>query len=159
VSAGNEEEAILTWIFHRAAFHRVRSWTAIALLVGAAALGVSACGGDDDDENGEETAAETATAPAGGGQTVSISETDFALDPSHPTVKAGTVTFNVTNDGQTEHNLEVEGPGGEEELEQDLAPGESGQLTVDLSEPGTYEFYCPVDDHKGMGMEGEITVQ
>lgn len=105
----------------------------------------------------------TATAPAGGGggggETVEISGTDFAFDPTNPTVKAGTVTFNLTNDGQTTHNIEVEGPNGEAELEQDLAPGESGQLTVDLSEPGTYEMYCPVGNHKDMGMEGEITVR
>jgi plastocyanin len=24
--------------------------------------------------------------------------------------------------------------------------------------PGKYEFYCPVGNHKEMGMEGEITV-
>jgi uncharacterized cupredoxin-like copper-binding protein len=65
----------------------------------------------------------------------------------------------LKNDGQTTHSIEVEGPNGEAELEQDLAPGESGELKVDLSEPGTYEFYCPVDDHKGLGMEGEVTVR
>ncbi len=37
-------------------------------------------------------------------------------------------------------------------------PGSSGTLTVDLK-PGTYEFYCPVANHKEMGMEGEITVK
>jgi uncharacterized cupredoxin-like copper-binding protein len=129
------------------------------------AIPLAGCG-DDDDEGDTEAATEaTSTATAGGGggggggETVDISETDFALDPSNPTVKAGTVTFNVANDGETTHNLEVEGPNGESELEQDLAPGDSGQLTVDLSKPGTYEMYCPVDDHKGDGMEGEITVQ
>jgi uncharacterized cupredoxin-like copper-binding protein len=25
--------------------------------------------------------------------------------------------------------------------------------------PGKYEFYCPVANHKEMGMEGEITVK
>lgn len=130
------------------------------LLATGALFAIPLAGCGDDDEGDTEAAAEaTSTAAAAGGETVDISETDFALDPSDPTVKAGTVTFDVTNDGQTTHNLEVEGPNGEEELEQDLAPGESGQLTVDLSEPGTYEMYCPVDDHKGMGMEGEITVQ
>jgi uncharacterized cupredoxin-like copper-binding protein len=74
-------------------------------------------------------------------------------------VKAGEVTFVLKNDGQIDHNIEVEGPSGEAELEQDLGPGESGELTVDLSEPGTYEFYCPVDDHKDLGMTGEVSVQ
>ena len=40
----------------------------------------------------------------------------------------------------------------------DLEPGESADLTVDFSEAGEYEMYCPVDGHRGMGMEGSITV-
>jgi uncharacterized cupredoxin-like copper-binding protein len=139
------------------------AWRRLTVLLATGALfAIPLVGcGDDDDEGETEAATEATSTPAagGGGETVNISETDFALDPSDPAVKAGTVTFNVTNDGQTTHNLEVEGPNDEAELEQDLAPGESGQLTVDLSEPGTYEMYCPVDDHKGMGMEGAITVR
>jgi uncharacterized cupredoxin-like copper-binding protein len=123
------------------------------------AIPLAGCGDDDDDGETEAATEATSVPAAGGGEAVSISETDFALDPSDPTVKAGTVTFDVTNDGQTTHNLEIEGPNGEAELEQDLSPGQSGQLTVDLSKPGKYEMYCPVDDHKGMGMEGEITVR
>jgi uncharacterized cupredoxin-like copper-binding protein len=140
---------------------RLLRWASVAMLIAAASFVLAACGGDDDDnDTSENTAASTGTAPAGGGaaQAVDVSETDFKLDPSDPTVKAGQVTFNVTNDGQVTHSLEVEGPNGDQELEGDLAPGQSGKLTVDLSKPGTYEFYCPIDDHKGMGMEGEITV-
>jgi len=86
-------------------------------------------------------------------------ETDFRLDPANPTIKkAGTVRFNVENRGQSPHALEVEGPKGEAKTGQ-LSPGASTTLTVDLSKPGTYEMYCPVDDHKGMGMKGKITVQ
>jgi uncharacterized cupredoxin-like copper-binding protein len=124
-----------------------------ALSVTVAALMLaSGCGGDDD-----ETASAGSAASAGG-QTVSISETDYELDPSDPTVQPGTVSFRVTNDGGVAHNLEVEGPKGEVELEQDIDPGESGTLTVDLSQPGSYEMYCPVGNHRDLGMEGEITV-
>jgi plastocyanin len=129
------------------------------------ALGVIAGCGDDDDDTSTEAASTstesttTAASGGGGGETLALSETDFALDPADPTVKAGTVTIEATNDGQTTHNIEVEGPDGEAELEQDLAPGDTGTLEVDLSEPGTYEWYCPVGNHKEMGMEGEITVE
>ena len=116
------------------------------------ALAVAGCGGDDN----ETTAA--SGAQSAGGQTVNISETEYKLDPSDPTVQAGTVSFKATNDGSIDHSLEVEGPKGEQELKQDLAPGESGTLTVDLSQPGKYEFYCPIDGHRERGMEGEITV-
>ena len=141
---------------------------AMIVLAVALSLGLVACGDDDDDDaapatsaeaTGEETTTTAEEAPAeGGGETVQVSETDFAIDPANPTVQAGTVTFEVTNDGQAPHNLEVEGNGIEEELEADLAAGESGTLTVDL-QPGTYEWYCPVGNHAEMGMEGELTVE
>jgi uncharacterized cupredoxin-like copper-binding protein len=117
------------------------------------ALAITGCGGDDN-----ATPAGGTTAPSAGAQTVNVSETEYKLDPSDPTVQAGTVSFKATNDGSADHNLEVEGPEGEQELDQNIAPGESGTLTVDLSKPGKYEFYCPVDGHRDLGMEGEITV-
>ena len=105
------------------------------------------------------TTEEAAGGGGGGGETVNVSLVDFKLDPADPTVKAGEVTFKATNDGDTTHSLEIEGPGEETELPQDLAPGDSGAVTVDLSKPGTYEWYCPIDSHKEEGMEGEITVE
>jgi uncharacterized cupredoxin-like copper-binding protein len=127
----------------------------VSACVAITALAIAGCGGDDN-----ETTATTAASgtPSAGGQTVNISETEYQLDPSDPSVKAGTVSFKATNDGSIDHSLEVEGPSGEQELEQDLTPGQSGTLTVDLSQPGKYEFYCPVENHRERGMEGEITV-
>jgi len=138
-------------------------WGLLAVLAVAASLGLAACGGDDDD--GGDTAA-TTTAPTGAtgaagaaGETVDITMTDFEFDPSDPTVKPGEVTFDVTNDGETLHNMEVEGPSGEAELPEDLQPGDRDELSVDLSEAGTYRFYCPVGNHEDLGMVGEVTVR
>jgi uncharacterized cupredoxin-like copper-binding protein len=133
----------------------------VLVIAAAASLGLAACGGDDNGDDSSTSAATTSgsAATGGGGQTVKIGETEYKLDPSDPTVKAGTVSFDVSNDGKVTHSLEVEGPNGEEQLPTDLAPGDSGKLSVDLSKPGTYEMYCPIDDHKGMGMTGEITVE
>jgi uncharacterized cupredoxin-like copper-binding protein len=136
-------------------------------LLATGALALAGCGDDESDTTSSAattstTSSETSgggAAGGGGGETVPVSETDFKLDPADPTVKAGTVTFEVSNDGETTHSLEVEGPSGEEELDQDLAPGDQGTLDVDLSKPGTYEWYCPVGNHRELGMEGEITVQ
>jgi plastocyanin len=143
---------------------------AVAVPLAVFPLALAACG-DDDDDGGETTAAaetttedtttETTTEePAGGGgggETVDVSLKDFSIDPADPTVKAGTVTFAVSNDGETVHNLEIEGDGLEEELSSDLSAGDSGDLTVDL-QPGTYEWYCPIGNHRDLGMEGEVTV-
>ena len=110
------------------------------------------------------TAAATPASTTGGGAsgaggTVDLTATDFKFDPSDPTAKSGEVTFNLKNDGQTTHSLEIEDVNGEDvELEGDVSPGSSGTVKADLK-PGTYEFYCPVDNHKEMGMTGEITVK
>jgi uncharacterized cupredoxin-like copper-binding protein len=149
---------------------RARLVVLAAAALAIAAVPVAGCGGDDDDDEPEAAATTTTTEteaggggeePSGGGrgETLDVSLVDFRIEPPNPTVQAGMVTFNVSNDGEAPHNLEVEGPTGEAELEQDLAPGESGELTVDLSEPGTYEWYCPVGNHRDLGMEGELTVQ
>jgi uncharacterized cupredoxin-like copper-binding protein len=134
----------------------------VTAVVAVAAMGAFAagCGGGDDNSTSTAASATTTAAQGGaGGSSVDVSETDFKLNPSDPKVKAGQVTFNVSNHGQTVHSLEVEGPNGEEELPSDLSPGQSGVLSVDLSKPGKYEFYCPIGNHKQLGMKGEITVQ
>jgi len=118
---------------------------ALAGLVLSVAL--AGCGGDDG-----------SSSSSSGSQTVEVHLTDFALDPSQLSVqKPGTYTFRAVNDGQTVHALQIEGHGIEEETEE-IQPGESAEVTVELPEPGDYELYCPVDDHKAMGMEGSLDV-
>ena len=133
------------------------------VLAGGALLAVplAGCGGGSDNNDTSASATtQSTTAGGAGGQTIDVSETDYKLNPSDPTVKAGQVTIKATNDGQTTHSVEIEDvtPGNDEKLPNDLTPGQSGELTVNLK-PGTYEWYCPIDGHKGLGMKGEITVQ
>jgi uncharacterized cupredoxin-like copper-binding protein len=139
---------------------------ATMLAIGAAvAVPIAGCGGGDDNDNSGDTseAGQASTtggaAATGAGGTVDLTATDFKFDPSDPTVKSGEVTFNLKNDGQTTHSLEIEDVNGQDqELEGDVSAGSSGTLKVNLP-AGRYEFYCPVDNHKEMGMEGEITVK
>jgi plastocyanin len=142
---------------------RLPALTALAITA-VGVLAIAGCGGDDDSDTTAATPTTTNTAAQGGtasqgGGTINVSLVDYRLDPADPTVKAGQVSIKATNDGQVPHSIEVEGPNGDQELESDLSPGDSGTLTVDLSKPGTYEWYCPVGNHKEMGMEGEITVK
>jgi uncharacterized cupredoxin-like copper-binding protein len=109
---------------------------------------LAACGSDDDSDEGNASA---------GGEVVDVALSDFMIDPSTIDVEPGSYTFHVVNDGATVHALEVEGPDGEVETEQ-LEPGESADLNVDLQENGEFEMYCPVGDHKSRGMEGTIAV-
>lgn len=114
---------------------------ALALL----ALALAGCGSDD------SSTSESARA------SLQVSETDFKLDPSTLNVDAaGTVTISAVNDGGTEHALEIEGPGVEEETDT-IAPGESAEVTVEL-QAGRYEMYCPIGNHRELGMEGTIVV-
>ena len=136
---------------------------ATLLAIGAAvAVPMAGCGGSSGD-NSTSNAATPATTGGGGGPgasgTVDLSATDFKFDPSEPTVKSGNVTFNLKNDGQVTHSLEIEDVSGEDkELEGEVSPGSDGTRTADLK-PGTSEFYCPVGYHREMGMTGEITVK
>ena len=130
-----------------------------AVLV-VALIGVAGCGGDDNGGGGT-TAATTTTGESTtqAAKAIDVSLTDFKIDPPNPRIaKAGQVAFRVKNDGGTVHSLEVEGPNGETKLPSELNPGQTGALTVDLSKPGKYEWYCPVDNHKGLGMKTQITV-
>jgi plastocyanin len=143
----------------------------MAAILVAIPLAFAACGDDDDEETtaaSEETIEATTgggysggggggETAGGGGETVAISETEFALDPADATVAAGPLTIEVTNDGGTTHNLEVEGDG-VEEITSDLAPGDSEALELDLP-AGSYEMYCAIGTHKDQGMEGTLTVE
>ena len=131
---------------------RHRRLTGLAGMLLVLVLLMTGCG-DDDDDDGDDTGA----TPAADAQTVNVTLTEFAIEmPS--TIQAGPVSFIVTNDGEVEHNFEVEGEGIEEEFEENLAPGETQTLNIEL-EPGTYEVYCPVGDHQGQGMTTELTVE
>jgi uncharacterized cupredoxin-like copper-binding protein len=120
-------------------------------LVPIAVLALAGCGGNGDESEGGTTT--TATA----GKMVEVSLVDFAIKPATVSLDApGTYTFEVSNDGQTQHALEIEGNGVEEETDT-LGPGESGEVTVELA-AGEYEIYCPVDGHRANGMEGTLVV-
>jgi plastocyanin len=134
------------------------------IVVGALiAITIAACGGDDDETTtaaSEITTEQTGGAGAGSsgaGETVEISETEYKLDPSEVTTKAGEVTFAIRNDGSANHNLEIEGDG-VEEVSDTISGGQSTELTVDL-QAGTYEMYCAIEGHRELGMEGGVTVE
>jgi uncharacterized cupredoxin-like copper-binding protein len=102
------------------------------------------------------TQTQTTPAPKGGG-TLTVGETEYKLNPSNPTAKAGAVTVTAKNDGTITHNLEVQGNGVEKKTA-DLQPGSSGSLKLNLK-PGTYQIYCAIPGHKQLGMKGNLVVK
>jgi uncharacterized cupredoxin-like copper-binding protein len=63
----------------------------------------------------------------------------------------------IHNAADIVHGFEVEGQGMEEEIAE-IQPGATDSLTVTFEQPGTYEIYCPVDDHEQRGMVGTLEV-
>lgn len=130
--------------------------TTLLVLCVSIPLALSACGGDDASPS-SDSGSSTEAASSGGTADVSISETEYQLDPSDPTAEAGSVTIEAVNDGSIVHDLVIEGNGVDEEIE-DLEPGASDEVTIDL-DPGTYAIYCSIADHRADGMDGELTVE
>ncbi|HVH09225.1 MAG TPA: cupredoxin domain-containing protein [Gemmatimonadales bacterium] len=89
---------------------------------------------------------------------IAVRLSEWKVELSQQTIRAGTVRFAVTNTGSIPHGFEVEGAGIEREIET-IAPGGSDTLTLTLKS-GTYEVYCPVggDSHKKLGMETHLKV-
>jgi glucose/arabinose dehydrogenase/uncharacterized cupredoxin-like copper-binding protein len=104
-----------------------------------------------------EEVAEGTTAPAGEGNPIPVSLVDGVIEMP-ASIPAGLTTFAVTNDGTMAHNFEIEGGDLEEQFDENLQPGESNTMTVDLP-AGEYEIYCPVGDHRARGMELTLTVE
>ena len=128
------------------------------LLLIPAALALAACGGSSGSSSDESSG--TQTTSGGVVQTIQISEKEFSLNPSTVTLsKPGTYEFQVTNDGEITHALEIEEGGGGAEAESgDIAAGEMKTMRFTFSGDGSFEMYCPIDGHKDQGMKGTINV-
>ena len=110
-----------------------------------------------------------AKASAAGPGGVGITFGDMWIKSSVPSVKAGKVTFNVRNTGQTMHGFAiVKAPaklnGGDVDESTFLASGEhlqaggSGTVTANLK-PGSYELICHMPGHYAAGQHIPFTVK
>lgn len=100
-----------------------------------------------------------AEAQAAEPQIVDVALSNFVIDMPDA-LPAGPTRFAITNNGQAPHNFVIEGNGLNRKLANNLQPGQSGFLNVDLA-PGTYTIFCPVGEgaHREQGMELTLTVQ
>jgi uncharacterized cupredoxin-like copper-binding protein len=91
-------------------------------------------------------------------EVVKVTMKDGDLGFKEMTVK-GETRFNIENAGTNDHAFEIEGEIGGQEFEvasRVLKPGQSSVVIVKLP-PGTYDAYCPVDDHREKGMAAKLT--
>lgn len=92
---------------------------------------------------------------AAGTVKVSLSEWDVGIEPG--SAGPGEVRLAVTNTGSYTHAFEVERNGNEVVRTDNLSPGDSRVVTVDLSE-GRYEVYCPIEGHAEAGVKTRVKV-
>ncbi|HSJ17333.1 MAG TPA: cupredoxin domain-containing protein [Solirubrobacterales bacterium] len=125
----------------------------LAVLMGVVVIAIAGCGDDDD---GDTAAQEAAGQPVA---TLDVVETDFEIDPKNATVdEEGLIEINLANEGETVHYLTIETPGEEiPQTSEELDPGNDTVFDVEL-DSGEYVWYCPVGNHRQMGMEGTLTV-
>jgi plastocyanin len=139
----------------------------VPLARGAAALAITmafltACGGDSAEPQATATSAETSSessAPADSGETESITatEADFSISLDDDSLSPGSYEITVNNEGDATHDLVVERDGEDVAGTEEIQPGESATLTVEL-ESGDYVFYCSIGTHRSMGMEIDVSV-
>jgi plastocyanin len=145
----------------RSTLRRHPATAAPAIALAGVALAAAGCGSSNDNKSsnsgGGGTSAPKKAAPSAGGA-VAESATEFKFSKPAATAKAGKVTVNLTNDGQTAHAIEIEDAPGGDAKSSVIQPGQNTTLTANLK-PGKYEFYCPVDSHKQQGMKGTLTVK
>jgi len=137
----------------------------------------AACSSNNDTSNsssGSSTGSGPTTAAGGVGAT----EKDFAITLDTSTASAGSVTFNINNQGPSTHEFvvfktdlapdalpttdkgivdeEAKGLDHIDEVE-DIAAGSSETLTTDLK-PGSYVVICNLPGHYQQGMHAPLTV-
>ena len=91
-------------------------------------------------------------------QAIPVTLSEWKISTPRDTVKAGVVTFRVTNDGSMNHAFYVRGSGVDEGT-REIAARQSASLRVTLK-PGTYEVFCPMSEesHKMAGMARKLVV-
>ncbi|MDQ6688169.1 MAG: plastocyanin/azurin family copper-binding protein [Actinomycetota bacterium] len=125
----------------------------LGLLVPVATVAIvaAACGGG------------ASSSPSGSGQAVAgtrvtATETEYKIVLSRSAFTPGTYTFVAKNSGAATHALTMDGPGVKDKSTSQVSGGQSAPVTVKLQK-GTYELYCPVANHKQLGMHTTITVR
>lgn len=136
-----------------------RNLVGAAMGVVAAGAVLTACGGG----SGSAAAADSTVAAApsadsgSAAQTVEVTATEykFGLPTTH--FAPGTYTFVMKDDGHATHAIAIDGPGVDNKSSGSSGPGGTATLTVTLKS-GTYVLYCPVANHRALGMQTDLTV-
>ncbi len=93
----------------------------------------------------------------GGEKIVLIEAASFSFMPTVIRAHQGDrLVLRVVNGAGAGHNLTVKNPRGEPVASVDLPAGETVEIPLELTESGTWPFYCDKPFHKTLGMSGNI---
>ncbi|HSS79968.1 MAG TPA: hypothetical protein VLK24_02115 [Gaiellaceae bacterium] len=88
-----------------------------------------------------------------------VSEHEFHLTLSRPSVKAGVLEIELQNDGEDPHDLRVRRVGGSHTFSIPLTqPGKRRTVALRVR-PGRYRLWCSVADHASLGMQAFLRVR
>ncbi|MDA3630081.1 hypothetical protein [Saccharopolyspora oryzae] len=121
------------------------------VLLGVIALLAALCAGAT-----TASAAQPAQTGFGPPQVVPVRMVDFGFDQP-AWFPPGRYTFHAINAGRAVHILEINGPGVDNAKTPVVRPGDAADLTVTLA-PGVYDFWCPVGNHRQLGMQLYVRV-
>jgi plastocyanin len=86
---------------------------------------------------------------------------EFSFRPDRITAKPGEqLTIELDNDGVATHAIEFDLPGGDKRLKPDVASGDKGRLKLTApTKKGSFDFFCPISNHRALGMKGTLVVR
>jgi uncharacterized cupredoxin-like copper-binding protein len=90
-------------------------------------------------------------------QAVAVDLLEYSINMPD-TLASGHQTLQVTNHGKETHGMIIDGDGFHQAIVAQLPRGDTVAVEVDLA-PGTYRVFCPVDGHRGKGMQRSLTVR
>ena len=102
----------------------------------------------------EHVGAKKTAAKAPTASTVQVGATEFHFALSTQTVRKGTVTFKLKNNGGIPHNLRING-----KQTPNVDPGQTTTLKVTFTKPGNYPYLCTIPGHAAAGMKGVLKVR
>jgi plastocyanin len=123
-------------------------------------------------EAGEDSPTPTPVLPIEGALTVHAGEWWF--DPAVIALPLGEpVRIELVNDGEVLHDLKIDDLDAEDVASEGTGPlsaaegelfvgaesGEAGTLVFTPREAGTFAFYCTIQPHRSLGMEGTLVVE
>ncbi len=125
--------------------------SALVLLSTIAVIALLGCGGGGDDESGGDEPARTIA--------ISATEYQFSAEAGISIAAGETIEFEVTNDGEVTHEMQVlTGDAKTLGRTPEIPPSQQGTVTVTFEEAGVYQVICDIDDHLSRGQRAQFEV-